>query len=89
MKYSVMPTPDKSSDMHPIQIDEGQFSGCQVIYGAVSIQEDVLKFDYEIVNDYTVKTGQEKEFIQMLGDILVEIIEESITRNEIIYKGGI
>ena len=94
MKYTVLSKPHPGTDMHPIQLDEGQFAGCQVVYGAVAFDETpigvpILKFDYEIVNDYTVKESQVSEFRQVIGDILVQLISDSLDKEETIYKGGV
>lgn len=95
MKFTVLSKPHPGSDMHPIQIDEGEFAGCQLIYGAVSFDETpdgtvpILKFDYDIVNDYNVKESQRSAFQQTIGDILVQILEEFLDKNETIYKGGV
>ena len=89
MKYSVIGTPHPASDLHPIQIDEGEFAGCQLVYGAVSItDEGVLKFDYEIVNDYTVNMSRMESFVDAIGEILISMIEDHLTKSEVIYKGG-
>lgn len=90
MKYTVISKADPTTDMHPIQIDEGKFAGCQVVYGYVAFAEDepILKFDYEIVNGYNVNEDQRIEFQQVLGDILVQLIEQSLSKEETIYKGG-
>jgi len=92
MKHTVLNTPHQPSDMHPIQIDEGEFAGCQVIFGALSFggtdEEPILKFDYEIVNDYNVNESRIHMFEQNLGELITQILVESIERQEVIYKGG-
>jgi hypothetical protein len=96
MKYKVISTPDKKTDMHPIQIDEGEFTGCQIIYGRVSFVDDedtpvpTLKFDYEVVNDYNVSMEARPRLERVVGDVLVQIIEDIIQKGEeIIYTGGL
>jgi len=94
MKYTVLSTPDPKTDMHPIQLDEGPFAGIQVVFGYVAFDEEqdtlapILKFDYEVVNDYNVNEAQREDLQNALGDILVQIIEESLSKEETIYKGG-
>jgi hypothetical protein len=94
MKYTVLPEPHQPSDMHPVQIDEGEFAGCQVVFGQISFGETpdgnvpLLKFDYEVVNDYNVKDDQVPALEQCVGDLIVQLLEESLERNETIYKGG-
>jgi len=78
--------------MHPVQLDEGEFAGCQVVFGAISFggtdDEPVLKFDYDIVNDYTVNKSHIPAFEQVVGEVITQILVESIERQEVIYKGG-
>lgn len=93
MKYTVIDIPHPSSDLHPIQIDEGEFAGCQVIYGHVAFDENesgeaILKFDYDIVNGYTVSKDRMEAFVQTIGEVLTSIIEEFLNKEEVVYKGG-
>lgn len=89
MKYSVITHPHTVSDLHPIQIDEGEFKGCQLIYGQVNIgDEGTLKFDYDVVNDYTVSKDRMEAFVNTIGDILIDMIEDHLKRADVVYKGG-
>jgi len=91
IKFTVIDKPHAGSDMHPVQIDEGEFAGCQVVYGALAFSDEdppTLKFDYEIVNDYTVSKDRMSAFVDTLGDLIIQILEESLDKNETIYKGG-
>lgn len=89
MQYTVIEKPHLPTDLHPIQLEEGEFAGCQVIYGGINITEEgTLKFDYNIVNDYNVSKDKMPELVQTLGDLLVQLIDESMEKGETIYKGG-
>lgn len=90
MKYSIL---NKThANLHIIQLDEGEFAGCQIIYGAVGIEESNgearIKFDYNIVNNYTVSKDRMKDFVTALGDTLTSIIDEQMDNNETVYTGG-
>lgn len=93
MKYTVIETPHLPSDLHPVQIDEGEFTGCQVIFGQLSFDESpigipVLKFDYDIVNGYTVKKDRMESFVAVVGQLIEQILVESLEKEDVIYKGG-
>lgn len=75
-----------------ILIKAGNFNGVEYTYGAVAIEEDdngaVLKFDYTVVAGEELITDK-IEFKQLTGDILMCIMENQLTDNSVIYKGGV
>lgn len=93
MKYKVIDR--KFGSFHTVQIDSGEFAGCQLTYSKVQIQapeeedgEATLIFDYTIVNDYNISSEQEIMFKQQAGDILVDVMMKAFDSDEVIYKGG-
>lgn len=72
-----------------IELTDTPYAGIVFKFGGVSFEEKedecLLHFDYEVVegdapNDQIFKT--------YLGDILIELIEEGLARNDIVYTGG-
>ena len=68
-----------------IGIKEGKFAGVIYKYGKVSFGEDnpdgtkPLQFQYEIVDNNGIQREQfGEEFFKLIGDILVEVMEEQI-----------
>jgi hypothetical protein len=63
-----------------IQLTNGPFFGIIYIYGNVRFSKDeppVLKFDYEVmVNPEKHKYKNSEEFNDIIGDILVDLIDE-------------
>tara|TARA_B100000745_G_C20109311_1_gene379678 strand:- start:621 stop:944 length:324 start_codon:yes stop_codon:yes gene_type:complete len=63
-----------------IQLTNGPFSGIILIYGNVKFSKDeppVLKFDYEVMqNPEKHKYKNNEEFDDIIGDILVQLIDE-------------
>ena len=62
-----------------------RWGSCIVIYGKVSFGEDnpngtkPLQFQYEIVDNNGIQREQfDEEFFKLIGDILVEVMEEQI-----------
>ena len=75
-----------------IKILSGEFEGIEYTYGAVAVEENkdktsaALKFEYTIVSG---AVGSRVESFRLLtGDILTSIIENQISSESIIYKGG-
>lgn len=89
MKYTE--TNNEKDGFHAIQLEEGEFKGCQFIYGAVEFDqqnEGHIHFDYEIVNGFTLKKERMHTFVNTLGDLLMQIIEEDLAKHEVVYTGG-
>ena len=82
-KFSYVTT--KEQDQTLIGIKEGKFAGVIYKYGKVSFGEDnpdgtkPLQFQYEIVDNNGIQREQfGEEFFKLIGDILVEVMEEQI-----------
>jgi len=73
-----------------ISIMEGEFKGAVFSYGKVEFpdpDEPTLSFDYTV----HVSAGDttSKNFKNTIGDILVEILEDSLKNRETVFSGGI
>ena len=73
----------KEQDQTLIGIKEGKFAGVIYKYGKVSFGEDnpdgtkPLQFQYEIVDNNGIPREQfNDEFFNLIGDILVEVMDE-------------
>jgi hypothetical protein len=73
-----------------VEISDGEFNGTVYSYGKVEFpepDEPKLSFEYT-VHHSDVDTSNEK-FKNKIGNILVEMIEDSLKKNETIFAGGI
>lgn len=75
----------------PIEITNGKFKGIKYAYGRVAVEElkdtAKLSFEYDIFEgDITESTTE--EFKKLTGDILLDILNEQLKNNEVIYTGG-
>ena len=73
-----------------IEITDGEYVGTVFSYGEVDFpdpEEPILSFEYT-VHKSELDTTTEK-FKNRLGDILVEMIEDSLKKNETVFSGGI
>ena len=80
-KYAVLEAKDKES-VCPIMIVEGKYEGIVLSYDVVKISDEgVLSFNYDVIEG----EASGKDFVNTLGDILVNMIEEKVfddDRNE-------
>jgi hypothetical protein len=81
--------PYKIINDHWIELTEGPYEGIVYKYGRVElIEEDDLlriKFEYELPDGKKL----DDNFIQYIGPILSELIEDGVVKNNIVYTGGV
>ena len=75
----------KEQDQTCIGVKEGKFAGVVYKYGKVRFGEEKpdgtkpLQFEYNIVDNNGIQREQfGEEFFKLIGDILVEVMEEQI-----------
>lgn len=75
-----------------VKLTDRPYEGIIYSYGKVELLEEGdslrLKFDYEIIDDNSIDVD-EQAFKQEIGDILVEMIEEGVAKNSLVYTGGV
>lgn len=83
---------DKSgTEVIALELLEGPFSGTIFSFGKVEFpdpDEPILSFEYTIHEGH-INDDDKEVFRNCLGDILVEILEESIKTNTTVFTGGI
>ena len=72
-----------------------KFSGVIYSYGRISVPEPTsdgfaeLSFDYNIEDNNNIPRDEfGEEFFTLIGDILVDIIEQRMEEETLIFKGG-
>ena len=102
VKYELVQNPKNSSDDHwCVLIQESKFNGLLYKYNEVSFLGDdqndptmTLKFTYDILEIPSSLEGSElneedeAEFNKLLGDVLVDIMEEDFNKSEEEYDNG-
>jgi len=77
---------EKIPDKTGIKLIDGEFDGMVYIYGNVRFSEDeppIMNFDYEIMkNPNKCKYKDSEDFEYIIGDILVEIIDEQLREDD-------
>ena len=72
-----------------------KFSGVIYSYGRISVPEPTpegmaqLSFDYNIEDNNNISRDEfDEEFFTLIGDILVDIIDQKLEEETLIFKGG-
>ena len=72
-----------------------KFSGVIYSYGRISVPEPTsegmaqLSFDYNIEDNNNIPRDEfDEEFFTLIGDILVDIIDQKLEEETLIFKGG-
>ena len=72
-----------------------KFSGVIYSYGRISVPEPTsdgfaeLSFDYNIEDNNNIPRDEfGEEFFTLIGDILVDIIDQKLEEETLIFKGG-
>jgi hypothetical protein len=87
-RLKLMNKPYQLVDDQWVKLIDGPYSGIMYKYGRVNLVEEGehlrIQFEYEL------DTGErlDSNFVQYIGPILVDLIEEGIINNNIVYTGG-
>jgi hypothetical protein len=94
-------TEEHSDNKYAITLEEGKFAGVKFVFGEVSFKlpesgiisdEDncTLKYDYDIIESPSQIVEENViEFETLLGDLLLQLIDEGVVQNDIVYTGGV
>ena len=82
----------KKGENDRIKLTEGPYAGIIYSYGSVSFEEDgdtlKLKFEYDIHEADGISYVQ-SEFEQSIGQLLQLILVDQLSKNEVVYTGGV
>jgi hypothetical protein len=80
--------PYKLIDDQWVKLLEGPYAGIMYRYGRVNLieEDDKLRIQFE----YEIDDGSrlDNDFVQYIGPILTDLIEEGVLKNSIVYTGG-
>jgi hypothetical protein len=78
-----------------IKLTDPPYAGIVFSYGKVQFPEDLeededcrVSFDYNVYDDAGVEYNVD-EFEKYIGDFLIELIMYQLSKNDIVYTGGI
>lgn len=74
-----------------IRLTSREYSGIIYTYGRVRLLEEDdqlrVQFEYEI-HENPVGVLEEAKFRNHIGDILIDLLEENLLKNNVVYTGG-
>jgi len=83
---------DSVNGLKAIKITEGKFKDVSYVYGGVAVEESEDGNNATLGYSYDLLAGDPshsiEEFEKLTGDILVNILEEQLDKNEVVYTGG-
>jgi hypothetical protein len=79
-----------------IELVDAPWTGIKFAYDKMDLAEapledgsGVLKFEYDVLPEFHDRVeGDRAQFEQYIGGLLVQVLEEQLARNEVIYGGG-
>ena len=84
----------EGDDFTCIKLLQGKYKGIIYKYGKVGFAKEEkpdgtlpMKFDYDIIfNPHEESSIDKQEFIDYIGDILVELLEKQIKGGQVVYE---
>ena len=94
IKYEQFPYDVNSWGIH---ITEGKYRDIKFLMGKVEFKENeaqdncTLKYNYDIIENPVEFTNQQEidDFETFVGDLLMQMLDEGIKRNDLVYTGGV
>ncbi len=74
-----------------IKLTSNEYSGIIYTYGRVRLleEDDVLRVQFEYdIHENPVGFVDRDKFKNYIGDILIDLLEENLLKNNIVYTGG-
>jgi hypothetical protein len=75
-----------------IKLTSSEYSGIIYTYGRVRLleEEDLLRVQFEFdIHENPVGFVDRDKFRNHIGDILIDLLEENLLKNNVVYTGGI
>jgi hypothetical protein len=87
LKYTKVPY---GQSQYSIELEDHMFSGVKFTIDRIAFDEDkgTLKYNYDIIENKCTNYDQ-KQFEYIVGDLIMQILEEGIVNNDLVYAGGV
>lgn len=82
------------TNQYSIEYTDGKFAGIKIVLGAVKLEENkeqdncTLKYNYDIIEGI-VEDSDKKEFDDYIGDTLMQMLDDGVKNNDLVYTGGV
>ena len=74
-----------------IELTSKEYSGIIYTYGRVRLleEDDILRVQFEYdIHENPVGVIDQSKFRNHIGDILIDLLEENLLKNNVVYTGG-
>tara|TARA_R110000772_G_scaffold130100_15_gene238378 strand:- start:921 stop:1199 length:279 start_codon:yes stop_codon:yes gene_type:complete len=87
LKYKQVPYKE---NQFALEFIDHEFSGIKFVLGKVQLNENnlTLKYHYDIIES-SGKDFDEDKFQTAIGDLLMQMLDDGVKRNDLVYYGGI
>ena len=87
LKYTKVPY---GVSQYFIEIEDHMYTGVKFTIDRVAFDEDkgTLKYNYDIIENKCPNYNQ-KDFEYQVGNLIMQMIEEGIKNNDLVYTGGV
>jgi hypothetical protein len=82
------------TNQYSIEYTNGKYVGIKIVLGAVKLEESqeqdncTLKYNYDIIEGI-VEDSDKKEFDNYIGDTLMQMLNDGVKNNDLVYSGGV
>lgn len=91
IEYKVVEVTVDDKDAVAVEITSAKYQGATLVFGKISVEEvgeeAILHFNFDLIDEqkqYTI----DDELKQFAGDLMLQILRESIENQSAIYHGG-
>lgn len=91
IEYKVVDVTVDDKDAVAVEITSGAYQGATLVYGKISVEETgeeaILHFNFDLIDEQK-KYIMNDELKQFAGDLMLQLLQESIEKQTAIYHGG-
>jgi hypothetical protein len=82
------------TNQYSIEYNEGKYAGVKIVLGRVKLEENpeqdncTLKYHYDIIEG-KIEESDKKDFDYYIGDTIMQMLDDGIKNNDLVYTGGV
>jgi len=95
VKFEITETSSEDG-FYKIRLGDGNFAGIEYSYSGVSIGEHpdksgdgLMTFEYNIHSGGSIATEDKDKFGEIIGDVLLQILEDQLSKEAVVFAGGV
>ena len=80
------------TNQYSIKYTDGKFVDVKILMGGIKFHEEndncTLKYNYDIIEG-KIEDSDKKEFDTLIGDTIMQMLDDGIKKNDLVYAGGV